>query len=82
MEYGGNVERLPEPNVMYSQKGFQMVGRGFRIDLDNYKDLIRWVVYQPVNTQLCYLYPNSSQHKIMKAIYILHTQQNYLNFKK
>lgn len=41
MEYGGNVERMPETNVLLSQKGFQMVGSGFRIDLDNYKDLIR-----------------------------------------
>ena len=40
-DYGGTAPRLPETNVMYNQNGFSMVGNGFRIDLDNYKDLIR-----------------------------------------
>ena len=40
LEYGGKIEKMPESNVMYSHKGFQMVGKGIRIDLDSYKDLI------------------------------------------
>ena len=40
IEYGGKVEKMPDTNVMYNQKGFQMVGTGIRIDLDSYKDLV------------------------------------------
>ena len=43
IEYGGKVEKMPETNVMYTNKGFQMVGNGLRIDLDSYKDLINWI---------------------------------------
>lgn len=42
MEYGGNVEKIPgDTPGYYNQKGFQMSGQGFRIDLDSYKDLVR-----------------------------------------
>lgn len=41
IEYGGKVPKYPgETNVLYNKKGFSMVGNGFRIDLDNYADLI------------------------------------------
>ena len=40
VEYGGKVQRMPETNVMYTNKGFQMVGNGFRIDLASYNDFI------------------------------------------
>jgi len=40
MEYGGKVEKTPESNVVLGANGFQFVGTGLRIDLDNYKDLI------------------------------------------
>merc|ERR1711907_757862 len=43
IEYGGSLEGIKPPfdtNVMYSKKGFQMVGQGFRIDLESYKDLV------------------------------------------
>ena len=40
IEYGGAVEKGVDTTVMINQKGFQMVGQGFRIDMPNYKDLI------------------------------------------
>ena len=43
VEYGGALTGVKPPfdtNVMYSKKGFQMVGQGFRIDLESYKDLV------------------------------------------
>jgi len=40
LEYGATLEKLPESNVMMGPNGFQMVGNGLRIDLDNYKDLV------------------------------------------
>lgn len=40
LEYGASVEKSPDTNVMYGPNGFQMVGNGLRIDLDNYKDLV------------------------------------------
>ena len=40
VEYGGKIEKMPETNVLYSKKGFQMVGNGVRIDLESYKDLV------------------------------------------
>jgi len=40
IEYGGKVDKLPESNVLWSKKGFSLVGNGIRIDLDSYKDLI------------------------------------------
>jgi hypothetical protein len=40
VEYGGNVPKNIDTNVMINQKGFSMVGNGIRIDLDSYKDLI------------------------------------------
>ena len=40
LEYGGKIEKMPDTNVMYTNKGFQMVGNGIRIDLDSYKDLV------------------------------------------
>ena len=41
VEYGGlqGVKPPYDTNVLYSKKGFQMVGSGFRIDLESYKDL-------------------------------------------
>lgn len=40
MEYGGKVDKLPESNVMLGPNGFQFMGNGLRIDLDNYSDLV------------------------------------------
>ena len=40
IEYGAKVQKGVDTNVMLSNRGFQMVGQGFRIDLDNYADLI------------------------------------------
>ena len=40
VEYGGKIQRMPETNVMYTNKGFQMVGNGVRIDLPSYGDLV------------------------------------------
>ena len=40
LEYGGKIEKMPGTTVMYTNKGFQMVGNGIRIDLDSYKDLV------------------------------------------
>tara|TARA_B110000305_G_C19172802_1_gene508123 strand:- start:36 stop:704 length:669 start_codon:yes stop_codon:yes gene_type:complete len=40
VEYGNNIPKNPETNVMYTNKGFQMVGNGIRIDLDSYNDLV------------------------------------------
>ena len=40
VEYGNKVPKGPETTVMMNHKGFQMVGQGFRIDLDSYKDLV------------------------------------------
>ena len=40
IEYGANVPKNIDTNVMINQKGFSMVGNGIRIDLDSYKDLI------------------------------------------
>ena len=40
IEYGANVQKGLDTNVMYTNKGFQMVGTGLRIDLDSYKDLV------------------------------------------
>lgn len=40
VEYGANVPKNIDTNVMINQKGFSMVGNGIRIDLDSYKDLI------------------------------------------
>ena len=40
IEYGGKTERMPETNVILGPNGFDHVGNGLRIDLDNYADLI------------------------------------------
>jgi hypothetical protein len=40
VEYGASMPKGPDTNVMYTNKGFQMVGNGIRIDLDSYKDLV------------------------------------------
>lgn len=40
VEYGNAVPKGIDTNVMYTNKGFQMVGNGIRIDLDSYKDLV------------------------------------------
>ena len=40
MEYAGNIPSMPGSNVMLGPGGFQMIGNGIRIDLDNYNDLI------------------------------------------
>jgi hypothetical protein len=40
MEYAGNLPKIPESNVLLGPAGFQMIGNGIRIDLDNYNDLI------------------------------------------
>jgi hypothetical protein len=40
MEYGGKVDKNPESNVVLGANGFQFVGSGLRIDLDNYRDFI------------------------------------------
>lgn len=40
LEYGASLEKTPETNVMIGPNGFQMVGSGLRIDLDNYRDLV------------------------------------------
>lgn len=40
VEYGQKVERLPDNNVVMGANGFQFIGSGLRIDLDNYKDLV------------------------------------------
>jgi len=40
IEYGAKVPKGQDTNVMLSNRGFQMVGQGFRIDLDNYGDLV------------------------------------------
>ena len=45
VEYGAKIEKMPDTNVMYTHKGFQMVGNGLRIDLESYKDLICWKKY-------------------------------------
>ena len=40
IEYGGANEKGVDTTVMINQKGFSMVGNGFRIDLPAYKDLV------------------------------------------
>ena len=40
LEYGDTVQKMPDTNVLLGPGGFQMVGQGLRMDLDNYRDLI------------------------------------------
>ena len=40
IEYGGKVEKSPDSNIVLGPQGFDHVGNGLRIDLDNYADLI------------------------------------------
>ena len=40
VEYGSGIPKYPESSVMYTNKGFQQVGNGFRIDLESYNDLV------------------------------------------
>jgi hypothetical protein len=40
IEYGGKQEKAPESNLLIGPHGFDHAGHGFRIDLDNYADLI------------------------------------------
>lgn len=40
IEYGGKTEKGPESNIMLGPQGFDHVGNGLRIDLDNYNDLV------------------------------------------
>ena len=39
LEYGNDDINLGDTGVALTQNGFQMVGNGLRMDLDNYKDL-------------------------------------------
>ena len=40
IEYGAKTEKLPESNILLGPQGFDHVGNGLRIDLDNYADLV------------------------------------------
>ena len=40
IEYGGKTEKLPDSNIILGPNGFDHIGNGLRIDLDNYADLI------------------------------------------
>jgi hypothetical protein len=40
IEYGGKVEKGPESNLLLGPQGFDHGNQGFRIDLDNYSDLV------------------------------------------
>jgi hypothetical protein len=40
MEYGDKIPKGPDTNVMFGPNGFEMVGPGLRMDLDNYRDLV------------------------------------------
>ena len=40
VEYGGKVDKWPDPNVIWTHKGFDWVGAGLRMDLPSYGDLI------------------------------------------
>jgi hypothetical protein len=40
IDYGStNANQMMEPNVQYTEKGFEQVNHGIRMDLDNYADL-------------------------------------------
>ena len=40
LEYGAKTEKFPDSNILLGPQGFDHVGNGIRIDLDNYADLI------------------------------------------
>lgn len=40
LEWGSTIQKGIDTNVVFSNNGFQTVGNGFRVDLDNYNDLI------------------------------------------
>ena len=41
IEYGKNMDIMDiDRNVILTDKGFEAIGNGIRIDLDNYNDLV------------------------------------------
>ena len=40
IEYGAKVEKMPDSNIILGPNGFDHIGNGLRLDLDNYNDLI------------------------------------------
>ena len=48
VEYGSGVPKGADTTVMFTNKGFQQVGNGFRIDLESYNDLVMWTTYASI----------------------------------